>query len=523
MPSFDALIIGAGTNGLAAAGRLAGAGRRVIVVEQAPHIGGGAVTQEFAPGYRVSSVAHLLHVLDERVERGLELARHGLAFAATNLPTVALSRAGEHLVLEGNFGETVSGSLSGEDAAAWQNLRTRLLRFSAVLGPFKETVPPRLGSAAGSDMLRLARLGLGIRRLGRDDMREFLRLLLINVADALDDELHDDRLKGLIAFDAVLGSHLGPRSPNSLLLLYYRLAGSAAGKRAALALPRGGMGAVADAMGKALIARGVELRTQARVAGILVAKDRAAGVKLASGEEISAATIVSAINPRTTFLDLVGPRHLDTGFVRRVRNIRMRGDAAKLHLALTDLPEFPGLPEQARSGRLVIAPSVDAVEEAFNPAKYGEFSPGPVMEIVIPSLSDPSLAPEGGHVLSAIVQYAPYALNGGWKQGRAKFLQTILGVLESYAPGIGRLVAASELLTPPDLEERFGFAGGNWHHGELAVERMFFLRPVIGAAQYETPVSGLYLCGAGSHPGGGISGAPGWNAAGRILAAENGP
>jgi phytoene dehydrogenase-like protein len=246
-------------------------------------------------------------------------------------------------------------------------------------------------------------------------------------------------------------------------------------------------------------------------------------VKLASGEEISAATIVSAINPRTTFLDLLGPRHLDTGFVRRVMAMRTRGNAAKLHLALTDVPEFPGLPEAARSGRLVIAPSADAVEEAFNPAKYGEFSPEPVMEIVIPSLSDPALAPEGGHVLSAIVQYAPYALNGGWKQGRAKFLRTILGVLESYAPGIGRLVAASELLTPSDLEERFGFAGGNWHHGELGVERMFFLRPVIGAAQYETPMSGLYLCGAGSHPGGGVSGAPGWNAAGRILAAESGP
>ncbi len=519
MRSFDVLVIGAGTNGLAAAARLAKAGRRVAVVEQATHIGGGAITSEFAPGYRVSSVAHLLYAFDVRVERELELERHGLVLAAANLPTVALAPSGKHLVLDGCYGEAVSPPLDRAEATAWQELRRKILRFAAVLGPFKETIPPRLGSTARNDMLGLARLGLGIRKLGRSQMREFLRLLLINVADLLNDELSDERLKGLLAFDAVLGSHLGPRSPNSLLLLYYRLAGGACGKQAAIALPKGGMGAVADAMGKALISHGGELRTGARVASIVVTGDRAAGVMLANGEEIGAHTVVSAINPRTTFLDLVGPRHLDTGFVRRVKSIRTRGYAAKLHLALTAMPKFRGLAPAEHGARLVIAPTINDVEEAYNPAKYGELSASPVMEIVIPSLADPGLAPAGRHVLSAIVQYVPHNLNDGREQGRRRLLEAALQVLESYAPGIGALMTASELITPQDLEERFGFVGGNWHHGELAVERMFFLRPVIGAAQYDTPLPGLYLCGAGSHPGGGVSGAAGWNAAGRILAA----
>jgi phytoene dehydrogenase-like protein len=522
MQSCDILIIGAGTNGLAAAGRLAKAGRKVMVVERARQVGGGAVTEEFAPGYRASSVAHLLYVLDERVERELELSRHGLTFAARSLPTTALSEMGEHLVLEGQYGETVRGGLTDRDAAAWATLRRKLLRYAAVLGPFKEIIPPRLGSATPKELLRLGRLGLAIRRLGREDTREFLRLVLINVADLLDDELSDQRLKGLLAFDTVLGTHLGPRSPNSLLLLYYRLAGSAAGKRAAIAIPKGGMGAVAEAMVRAVTGLGGEVRTNTQVSSIVITDDRAQGVKLATGEEIRAGLVVSAIDPRTTFLDLVGPRNLDTGFVRRIRDIRVRGNAAKLHLALTDLPKFNGLDEKALAGRLVIAPSVDAVEAAFNPAKYGEFSPQPVMEIVIPSLVDPTLAPDGNHVLSAIAQYAPYHLNGGWQNGRPRFFDTLLGVLETYAPGIGKLIAAAKLFTPWDLEQHYGFAGGEWHHGELVVERMFSLRPTIGAAQYETPVPGLYLAGAGSHPGGGVSGAAGWNAAGHVLAQDGG-
>jgi len=505
MPSYDAIIIGGGTNGLAAAGRLAKAGRKVLVLESAAVAGGGATTKEFAKGYKVSSVAHLLNLLDPRVEQGLGLS---LSLAATNISTTALSSTGDHLVMQGNYGETIAGSLSDADRALWAELRQKLLRFAAVLKPFKAMTPPRLGKGVGNEMLKLAGLGLTIRGLGRDDLREFMRLMLINVADILDDELKDDRLKGVVAFDTVLGAHLGPRSPNSLLLLLNRLAGET------LSLPAGGMGSVAAVMAKAVQALGVDIRVNAKVKSVNIVGDRATGVTLQNGEVIDAKTVISAINPKTTFLDLVGPRHLDTGMVRRASNILMRGNAVKLHLALKGPPDFKGADLKTR---LVIAPSVRAVEDAFNPAKYGEYSENPVMEIVIPSAFEQGLAPKGHHVLSAIVQYAPVAMDAS---ARAAFLKRIMATLETYAPGIGKLVVKSELLTPEDLEKQYGFVGGNWHHGELAAEQMLFLRPFIGAAQYETAIPGLWLAGAGSHPGGGISGAAGWNAAERILKTE---
>ena len=502
MPSYEPIISGGGTTGRAAAGRLAKAGRKVLVLEQAAVAGGGATTKEFAKGYKVSAVAHLLNLLDPRVEQGLGL---NLSLAATNISTTALSPTGDHLVLQGNYGETVTGTLSETDRASWNELRQKLMRFAAVLRPFKAMTPPRLGKGVGNEMLKLAGLGLKIRGLGRDDLREFMRLMLINVADVLDDELKDDRLKGVIAFDTVLGAHLGPHSPNSLLLLLNRIAGEA------LSLPAGGMGSVAAAMAKAVQASGVEIRLNAKVQSVTIADDKATGVTLKNGESLSAKTIISAINPKITFLDLVGPRHLDTGMVRRAGNILMRGNAVKLHLALKGAPNFKGADLKTR---LVIAPSVHAVEDAFNPVKYGEFSENPVMEIVILSAFEEGLAPKGHHVLSAIVQYAPVVMDA---KARAAFLKRIMATLETYAPGISKLVVKSELLTPEDLEKQYGFVGGNWHHGELAAEQMLFLRPFIGAAQYETAIPGLWLAGAGSHPGGGISGAAGWNAAERIL------
>jgi phytoene dehydrogenase-like protein len=516
MTSCDAIVIGGGHNGLVCAALLARKSRKVVLLEAADEVGGAARTVEFAPGFRVSHVAHVLNQLHPEVIRALDLPRHGLALAATNIPTTALSADGRHLTLHGAFGERLAGDLPAGEAEAWALLRARLLRFAGALRPFLTQVPPRLRGGGRGDVLALGKLGWAIRRLGREEMREFLRMILMDVADVLEEELSDSRLMGAVAFDAVLGTHLGPRSPTSLLALLHRLAGQADGVPAALALPKGGMGTVAAAIAAAARAAGVEIRTNAPVAKILVEADRAVGVAVAEGSEIRAPIVVSGANPRTTFLDLLGPRALDAGFVRRIGHVRMRGNAAKLHLALDGLPE--GMDRTLLAGRLVVAPGIDAVEDAFNPAKYGEESPEPVLEAVIPSLTDPSLAPAGKHVMSVVAQYAPAELRGGWEAGGPAFRDSILAVLERYLPGLSARVLAAELLTPADLEARYRMPGGHWHHGELAVDQMMMLRPVHGAGQYATPLPGLYLCGAGSHPGGGVMGAAGLNAARKILA-----
>jgi phytoene dehydrogenase-like protein len=498
----DVVVIGAGPNGLACATRLAQGGRKVTLLEAGDRPGGGMLGWEFAPGYRSAGLAMTTMGLDARVAKGMDLARHGLAFHAP-LPTVALSATGAHVTVRG--GLAIGGD--AQAASRFATLHARLSAYAAALAPARAMAPPRL-AARGNDWLALGRLGLGIRRMPRAELREFLRLLLINVADVADDEVGDDLLGGLLAFDATLGAWLGPRSPNSLILLLDRLA-----RGAAPLMPKGGMGAVAEAMVKAAVSAGVTIRTGARVAGIRTGDHRAEAVTLAGGEVIAARHVVSALPPQVTFRELVGPRALDAGFFTRVGHIRSRGATARLHLALSGLPDFRGA--SARS-RLVIAPSVDHVERAWNPVKYGEVSDRPVMEAVIPTLWEPSLAPEGCHVLSANVQFAPHAPKDR-DAARAAMLRATLAVLEDHAPGIGRLVTDAEMLMPYDIQARFGLPGGCWHGAELSVEQMFFLRPIREAAQYATPLPGLWLAGAGQHPGGGIDGAAGWNAAERLL------
>jgi phytoene dehydrogenase-like protein len=518
MTSFDAIVIGGGHNGLVCAATLAKSGRKVLVLEAAGDVGGGARTEEFAPGFRASSLAHLLNRLHPDVVKTLDLEGHGLQITRGDfVPSVALSRDGPPLVLHGAYGEVLTGASSSEQSA-WKELRAQLLRYAGILKPFLSRRPPDLAGMSLAETAALGQTALALKKLGKEDMRDFLRVMLMNVADVLDEQLSDDRLKGLLAFDATLGSHLGPRSPTSLLGLYHRLAGEAGGAAGAQMLPKGGMGAVISAIKASAEKAGATIRTATPVTKIIVEKGRAVGVAIDSGEALRAKTIVSAINPAATFLDLVGPREIDTGFVRKVKNIRMKGDAAKLNLALDRPPQFAGVDAAGHKGRLVIASSPDHVERAFNPSKYGEFSPEPVMEITLPSLSDPSLAPAGACVLSAVVQYAPYALKEGWSAGKPGFLKAIMAQLETYAPGIGKSVLHAELLTPADIETRYRMPGGHWHHGELQADQMLMSRPVSGWSGYDTPVDGLFLAGAGSHPGGGVSGAPGLNAARRIIA-----
>ena len=519
--SFDSIVVGAGHNGLVCAAFLARAGRRVLVLEAAAEVGGMAANHEFAPGFKVSGVAHILHQLHPQVAGTLDLARHGLKYANADMQTTALDRDGKHLVLAGAL--MADGSLachSTTDDASLAELRHRLMRFAGVLADLRSAVPSRLGTSSWSDRLGLGKLAWRLRRLGRQDMRELLRIAASNIADVLNDELESDLLKGAIGLDAVLGSKLGPQSPNSVITLLSRLAGDVDGRAGALALPEGGMGAVSEALASAARSKGVEIRTGTPVRKILVEDDRSIGVELQTGDVIRARTVISNVDPKTTFLSLLGTEHLDTGFVRRVSNFRTHGMAAKLHLALDDLPTFSGLDAAGLSGRLLIAPDLDYVERAFNACKYGEYSDAPAMEITLPTMNDPALAPPGKHVLSAIVQYAPYNLKGGWESARENFTNKIIETLSTYAPDIGQQIITRELLTPVDIEKRFGASGGHWHHGEMALDQFFMLRPVPGAAQYDTPVPGLYLCGAGAHPGGGVMGAAGMNAARRLIARE---
>ena len=502
MPSFDTLIIGAGPNGLAAAHRLASTGARVLVLEAAATPGGGA------------GLAHLSYNLDPRVEKAMGLAAHGLEWLTTDLSTTALSPDGNHLRLEGPVGARLTGDVSDADRKAWEALRARLLRFAAVLAPLNAMTPPRIAKGVGNPMLKLAMIGLRARMLGAADFRELGRILLTNVHDLLDDELTSPLLKGALAFDATLGGWLGPRSPNSVLPWLVRLSGQTGGVQGALGLPKGGMAALGAAMVRAAEAAGVTLRCNARVARIIVEGERAVGVTLATGEDIRVARIVSAIAPTTTLLALVGPRHLDAGLTTRARHQKARGGAAKLHLTLRALPDFRGANPK---DRLIIAGSEHAVELAFNPVKYGRVPDAPVMEIVIPSAHEP--LPSGLHSLSAIAQFAPHA-PADRDGARAAMLAACMARLEAQSPGIGALVESAEMLMPYDIEDRTGLPGGQRHAGELSVEQMLFLRPLPGIAQYQGPVPGLWLASAGCHPGGGVSGSAGWNAALAMEAAE---
>jgi phytoene dehydrogenase-like protein len=377
-------------------------------------------------------------------------------------------------------------------------------------------VPPRLGTYACPDLVKLARMGLQVRSLGRAEMRELLRVIGMNIFDLVEEEFASPILQGAVAFDAALGANFGPRSPGSALTLLHRLASEHGA--AVLAAPQGGVGAVTAAMAAAARGFGAELRAGTAVAKILLEGDRAAGIELANGEKLRAPLIISNASPAITFLNLLGAEHLDTGFVRRISHFRSQGLTAKLHIALSGPPEFAGITQDALRGRLLIAPSPDTIERGFNSTKYGEFSERPVLEILCPTMADPSLAPPGKHVLSVIAQYAPYTLRGGWEAGRAKFVDRIISVLERYSPGLGSKIEATELLTPADIEAEFRIAGGHWHHGELTFDQVFMLRPVPGAGHYRTPVPGMFLCGAGSHPGGGVTGMAGHNAAREVLA-----
>jgi phytoene dehydrogenase-like protein len=510
----NTIIIGGGHNGLVCAAYLAKAGRKVTVLEAADQVGGAAATREFTPGFK-ASCAHLLYLLDKDISKELSLESRGLRMAGTDLKTIALAADGNHIIISANSVE--GGGLSAQDKAAYKEYRRFMSKFAAVIGGIHNRIPPRI-TYDRKDLVTLGKLALNIRMMGRDDMREFLRIAGINIFDILKENFDNPLLKGALSLDAVLGTNSGPRSNNSVFTALHRMSGNSGRSAGAASIPLGGMGAVTEALSAAARKFGAEIRIDSPVSSILLEDDKVSGVQLASGEQISASEVISNADPKTTIMDLLGARHVEAGFAKRISNIRMQGNAAKLHLALDGLPAFKGVSPEQLGERLVIAPTVEYVERAFNHCKYGEYSRLPVAEITIPSIHDNSLAPDGKHVLSAIIQYAPRNLGTGWSTGKADFMENVMNLLSAYAPDIREKAVVAELLTPEDIENEFRMTGGHWHHGEMSLDQFLMLRPVPKSAQYKTPVDGLYLCGAGCHPGGGVMGSAGKNAATVVLA-----
>jgi len=503
---FDTIIIGAGHNGLTCANYLARQQQRVLVLEAADVCGGLAACNEFHPGFKAPVASYTLHFA-EKIIRDLDLASYG--FSEQRLDLVGLAADGNHVTISAN---QVSG-VSDEDRAEVLKFHLLTQKLADMLGPFwLKTVPP-IGSSSLSDMLSFAQLGLKIRLLGKQDMQEFLRVVTLPMFDFLAEYIEDKQLAALLSWDALIGTKQAPRSPNnSVLHLLYRMAGNTK--------PSADIGSLVAALEKSASASGVEIRTAAAVRNIRFTPGDAglvaSGVVLESGEEIHADRIVSSADPKTTFLKLVGAEYLEVEFTNRIDRLRDRGLVSKLSIAVAKLPSFTGVAEP--TGRMIIAPDLETIEWAFDDAKYGGVPETPVLEITVPSLHNASLAPDGQHVVSVNIMYTPYDQQESWDSAaRSKLLEKTLALLEAKAPGFRDEIIASQLLTPLDLEQQYGVSGGHWHHGDFALDQAIMMRPTHGAAQYKAPISGLYLCGAGTHPAGDLTGMPGHNAAREIL------
>ena len=518
---MSVIVIGAGINGLTTAFYLARAGLKPLVLERRAIVGGAAITEEIAPGFRCPTLAHAIGPLRASVVRDMHLAARGVEFLAPDPRLVSLAPDGRALKFSPDVARTTDAirTFSEDDARSYPEFCGVLVRIGGFLEELLETTPPSLDGPAAGELWALLKTGRRFRALGRTDSFRLLRWMPMAAADLVAEWFSNDLLQAAVAARGIFGVAQGPWSAGTgaTLLLNAAVDPTPGGGSVTV---KGGLGTLSRAMADAATEAGAEIRTGASIARVAVRDGRASGVVLDDGREISARAVVSSADPKQTLLGFVDPVELDPSFLVRIRNYRCPGTTAKVNLALSALPAFRGVSSASDlKGRIQIGPAIDYLERAFDASKYGEISSDPYLDITLPTLHDPSLAPTGAHVMSICVQYAPYTLANGraWPDAADELAQIVTRTLAQHAPGIESLVVQRQVITPYDLEATYGLTGGHILHGEPSLDQLFTMRPVLGCAQYRTPIAGLYLCGAGTHPGGGITGGSGQNASREIL------
>jgi phytoene dehydrogenase-like protein len=523
MPRYDAIIIGAGHNGLVTAAYLARAGKKVLVLERRELVGGCAVTEEIWPGYRVSTASYLTSLLQERIINDLDLERHGYRVDAKDPAFFSPFPDGRYLFMWQDARRTLAeiAKFSARDAERFPAYEAHLERLSQVVEGLLLETPPPFPPAGLLDFVDYLKLLGKFRGLNRAEITGLVKIFTMSASDFLDEWFESPELKVTLATDGVIGANGGPRSPGTAYILIHHCMGKVAGHRGLWGFVRGGMGAVSEAIASAARAAGAEIRTNAIVQRIEVRGGGARSVVLDNGDEFEAPIIASNLDPKLTFLHLLDPQTLPPDFLQAIHHFRCEGTSLKINFGVSSLPSFrclPGAPAPQHKATMHICPSIEYVERAWDDAKYGRPSSKPLLELTCPTQYDSSLAPAGKHILGCFLQYAPYSLRETtWDEERAPFASRVVDLIEEYAPGFRSAIEHMQVLSPLDLERRFHITGGNIFHGEMSLEQMFVMRPVAGYARYRTPVRGLYLCGSGAHPGGGVMGAPGYNAAREIL------
>jgi phytoene dehydrogenase-like protein len=521
MHNYDAIVVGAGHNGLVTAAYLARAGRKILVLERRPIVGGIAVSEEIYPGFKFPTCSHLAGSLAPEIIGDLSLRQHGLELLSLDPLVFAPQAGGSGLIIPRDPAGAAAGidRFSAKDAAKFAGFCALAKKLSAFLRALYGVTLPDHARRENFNLGELVRLAWKFHRLGEKDMYELLRILPMSVSDLLNEWFETDLLQSAIAGGGLFNSFVGPRQQGTAFLFLHHQLGASNGALRSGGFVRGGIGKIPEALASAARKYGAEIRTGAEAARIITANGVATAVVLSSGEEIAAANVISGADAKTTFLRLVEPTYLDPEFLRQVKNIRSRGVAAKVNLALEALPKFAGANSATELGGVIhIGPTLDYLERASDAAKYGHFSKAPFLEITIPSIADPSLAPAGKHIMSIWMQYAPYELReGNWREQREALGDTVIDLIEQYAPGFKSSILHRQVLTPFDLEQVFGLTGGHIYHAEMALDQILLMRPVPRWTRYRTPIKNLYLCGSGAHPGGGVTGLPGYYAAKEIL------